>query len=607
MNNYYKWYSRVVWIGILSNFALAVPSLFAANAFLSWLGMPTASPEMWPSFSANLLILLSLFYIPAALDPIRYSLCAWLTIVARLAGVVFFLGFNQDYLVFGLFDLAFLIPQFALLMLARRNADWSVVRMRLAVVALPLVLILAMFAYWNLFRQTPPKQFASNEEHFLYGSVGTEAGNGVPYWIWLVLPRVFPDLLPAPGGYEALGLYSQEGHELPAGITKRHIGFDRVSINCAFCHAGTYRLKPSDKPAVVPGAPTQTVSPQNYLRFLFACARDPRFNSQTIMAEIDKNYHLSWTEHALYKYLLVPFTKRTLLQQQRVRNIYGFMQENPPWGRGRIDPFNPIKYQLLRQPVDGTIGNSDMVPLWNQKQHANYSLHWDGLNTNLQEVVITSAIGDGTPLSWVDEDWGKSETESSLKRVKNFISEIQPPKFPYPVDATLAAKGKLVYDRDCAACHAIGGARTGTVEPVDNPSLKTDPHRIAMWTAGAAQAYNDYAKRYTWKFNHFVKVNGYVNVPMEGIWLRGPYLHNGSVPTLADLLEQPENRPKLFYRGYDVVDPVKVGFVTDWPEKETTGFRYDTAVQGNSNQGHLWGTQLPPDDKRAMLEYMKTL
>ena len=58
-----------------------------------------------------------------------------------------------------------------------------------------------LFVYNQFFREEPAPFFESDEEHFLYGSVGTEADQGVPYWIWLVLPRVFPDLLPAPGGY----------------------------------------------------------------------------------------------------------------------------------------------------------------------------------------------------------------------------------------------------------------------------------------------------------------------------------------------------------------------------------------------------------------------
>jgi hypothetical protein len=104
-----------VWIGIAANLGIALPALIAPNAMLKMLGFPESEPAMWPSFAANLLILLSLFYVPPAMDPVRYRFSAYLTLVARLAGVIFFCGFHRDYILFGWFDLAFLVPQSLLL------------------------------------------------------------------------------------------------------------------------------------------------------------------------------------------------------------------------------------------------------------------------------------------------------------------------------------------------------------------------------------------------------------------------------------------------------------------------------------------------------------
>ena len=79
------------------------------------------------------------------------------------------------------------------------------------------------------------------------------------------------------------------------------------------------------------------------------------------------------------------------------------------------------------------------------------------------------------------------------------------------------------------------------------------------------------------------------------------------MPTLRDLLEPPERRPAVFYRGYDVYDQVRVGFVTDVAEENGRPFfRYDTSIPGNGNGGHVYGTTLNDDDKRAIVEYMKT-
>ena len=115
---------------------------------------------------------------------------------------------------------------------------------------------------------------------------------------------------------------------------------------------------------------------------------------------------------------------------------------------------------------------------------------------------------------------------------------------------------------------------------------------------------------YPQRFSHFRKTNGYANSPLDGIWLRAPYLHNGSVPNLRELLEPADTRTKLFYRGNDVYDPQNVGFVSNIAEQEGHKFfAYDTAKRGNGNgghTGHVYGTDLPPEQKRALLEYLKT-
>ena len=464
-----------------------------------------------------------------------------------------------------------------------------------------------LFAYDRFFREEPAPFFASDEEHFLYGSIGTEAEQGVPFWIWLVLPRVFPEHLPRPGGYASLGLLGVDGHEMPIGFSKVTVGFPRVGINCAVCHAASLRATPTDPPTIYPAGPSHQTTEQQYLRFLFACASDPRFTADTLLAEIARNVTLSTIDSLLYRFVIIPGTKRALLQLQE-RDAW--MSRNPDWGRGRIDPFNPVKFTTLKQPVDTTIGNSDMVPLWNLKQHAGYAYHWDGLNTNLKEVVLSSAIGDGATTKWVDRDnrkWDSTDprTMSSLRRIQNYIEGLSAPKYPFPVDQALAAEGSQIYADHCASCHAPGGARTGTVVPATE--VGTDRHRLEMWTPASATAYNAYGEGHDWKFSHFRTTNGYVSVPLDGVWLRAPYLHNGSVPNLAALLEPVDRRPSRFSRGYDVYDPLQVGFVTDGSAAQTAGTSYDTAQPGNSNAGHTYGTDLPAPSKRALLEFLKTL
>lgn len=464
-----------------------------------------------------------------------------------------------------------------------------------------------LFTYVRFFREAPAPYFASDEEHFLYGSVGTEADQGVPYWIWLVLPRIFPDHLPAPGGYASIGVLGRDGHEMPIGLSKVTVGFPRVGINCAMCHTASFRAKPGDVPTIYPAAASHQTGEQEYLRFLIACASDARFTADTILAEIAKNTRLSFMDRLLYRFAIIPGTKRALL---RLRDQDGWMNDRPDWGRGRIDPFNPVKFGILRQPVDDTIGNSDMMPLWNEARRDGTAYHWDGLSTNLREVVQSSALGDGASRKWVERDYARwDETDptrmSSLRRVFNYIGALQAPKYPLAIDATLAGAGAPLYQTHCAECHAPGGRRFGSVIPVEE--VGTDRHRLDMWTSEAVSAYNAYGDGYRWKFSGFRKTDGYTAVPLDGIWLTAPYLHNGSVPTLADLLEPVASRPTRFWRGDDLFDADKVGFVSQGEEAERVGTPFDVTKPGNANAGHTYGSDLTPDEKRALLEYLKTL
>lgn len=91
--------------------------------------------------------------------------------------------------------------------------------------------------------------------------------------------------------------------------------------------------------------------------------------------------------------------------------------------------------------------------------------------------------------------------------------------------------------------------------------------------------------------------------PLNGAWASGPYLHNGSVPTLYDLLRPAKQRPTRFAVGRWEYDPKKVGRVTEGTAPEV----FDTSLTGNSNAGHEYGTALAEEDRWALVEYLKTL
>jgi hypothetical protein len=91
---------------------------------------------------------------------------------------------------------------------------------------------------------------------------------------------------------------------------------------------------------------------------------------------------------------------------------------------------------------------------------------------------------------------------------------------------------------------------------------------------------------------------------LNGIWATGPFLHNGSVPSLHDMLLPPDQRPQTFYVGSRELDPIRVGFVN---EQNPRTMEFDTTIVGNGNQGHTYGTTLSSSEKEALLEYLKGL
>jgi len=441
--------------------------------------------------------------------------------------------------------------------------------------------------------------YADPVEHFKYGSIGAETDRGgIPYWIWRVMPSVCPDLLPdRPGsGYERFGfVYESPSAGRPIGISYRRRQVGLIGVNCATCHTGTIRDAPGGPRRIVLGMPSHQLDLQAYARFMLACGRDARFNADTVIAEIAKVHpEMTARERALYRLAILPLSRWAF---DKAVPHFAWQDRRPREGPGRVDTFNPYKV-LFQFPMeqDETVGTADLPTLFDQKAKDGYQLHWDGNNSSATERNKSAAIGGGCNENSIDLP--------SIKRVEDWIWELRPPAFPAHVDAALAARGEALYRQHCAECHAPGGRRTGTVVSIEE--IGTDPQRLLSFTPALAEKMNTWGTGREWKFTHFRKTDGYAAMLLEGVWLRAPYLHNGSVPTLRDLLNTPAERPAVFYRGYDVYDYQNVGFVTTGAGARREGVEYRTDMKGNGNSGHLYGTTLDGSEKEALIEFLKT-
>ena len=321
---------------------------------------------------------------------------------------------------------------------------------------------------------------------------------------------------------------------------------------------------------------------------------------------------------------------------------FAWTASRPRWGPGRDAPMNLTKFNFLQMPDDGTVDHTDFPAIWHladrEQPGRTYEhsqpiashtmlMNLDGATTSFRSVIIDSALG-----------LGARNTPFFRRRVPellDWLREVRPPAYPFPIDTEKAERGAGVFEAHCATCHAPGrDNRLGTVIPIEE--IGTDRERLDAWQhRGAAQKANEKVASMGITRTPMIETGGYIAVQLDGIWLRAPYLHNGSVPTLRDLLEPAERRPRVFCRGYDVLDPVGVGFIADaridprcaepgppatpspwdrrlpdgrrdeWPQPRV--WKYYVAERGNGNGGHEIGTRLPAEEKDALIEYLKTL
>jgi len=197
----------------------------------------------------------------------------------------------------------------------------------------------------------------------------------------------------------------------------------------------------------------------------------------------------------------------------------------------------------------------------------------------------------------------RSVIPANFTRVTDWLLTRKPPAYPFPMDADKSARGALLWKKNCASCHDFGQPDTGMVT-VGLEQLGTDPYRVNSFTLGLVDKFHQFNTP-PFVFNAYRKTPSYSNTPTDGIWMRAPYLHNGSVPSLWELLQVPDKRTKTFYRGSNVYDPKNVGFVSTGPGPGL--FKFDTHELGNGNGGHTFGTDLSDDQKWDLIEYMKSL
>lgn len=418
---------------------------------------------------------------------------------------------------------------------------------------------------------------------------------------------------------------------LPVGMSVKLVNGQRASprsvfFNCAACHSAdmTYR----GRTLRIDGAPAQFDMAGFVVELLSSIdstltnpERAAAFLSRLSPKDVSLENARRQLDSAADALRLV---KSKLVYVQRLRGL----RTTTFAGYGRLDAFVAArnllfgdKYQLdVNSPVS-------LPPIFGMSRLRYY--HYDNNTNSILQRNIGEDLGVGAV---ADMNSGESTVEvRHLLRLEDIARRLPVPRWPEeifgPLDSERVRRGALLYQKECAACHEAAADGTVPDRVIELSKIGTDANRLLNFSkpiddkpfSTALAQVLDKVERRAFERDKITAAEaarleppqivwrttaGYSCRPIDGVFATAPYLHNGSVPTLYDLLLPPAERPKTFLTGGREFDPRKVGYVTDGAAGAT--FLFDTTLPGNHNGGHVYGTTLAEPARLDLLEYLKS-
>lgn len=488
-------------------------------------------------------------------------------------------------------------------------------------------------------------------EFFLHGSMSTEF---VPEPVLRAFIRVYPDLFPSQD-LSHLGLIPDPAFGWPVGFSRAPVphlgGLSAVGVNCAACHVGEVTSAQGAAPVRVLGVTAQfdaeaffgavivstfrSADPAGMKRFLAAYLNvsEPKGGDeaqellssqwqrqeQKIAATISADpsgskglapgtlHPLAGAEVRLDRPLLEGGIDLASLSHSMLKLFHNMraalhVPDQPPdhappaSGPGRNDAFGLLSAVLFGAPQPYAPVKYGLV--WNVDQR--HWVHWDGNTQSPLGRNLLASLGLGAPLV------GKRGLlDLALVQRHTELSEhIRPPRYPFAIDAEAARGGAAHYRARCAACHD-GPENDTRLHAV--AEVGTEPRRAELFSPTQANLFNKFLAELETPGYRPASEPGiratqkYWAASLWGVWARAPFLHNGSIRTMQELLTPPAGRAKTFRRGSRVYDAAQMGYADEG------AYLFDTSVPGNANTGHDYGTDLTVAQKRELIEYLKSL
>lgn len=314
---------------------------------------------------------------------------------------------------------------------------------------------------------------------------------------------------------------------------------------------------------------------------------------------------------------------------------------NAAEGRGRSTPFNfchvrgtneagnmsvyliafrdpDLKFRKPPLELDMTEQLCEDVPAWWHLKKKKTMYHTGGTSARSVRSLMQFMMH---PLNSAE---AIKQEEATFVDIQAYLLSLQPPKYPFAIDPELARKGEKLFGQSCARCHGTygpDGSYPNKIVPIDE--IGTDRRRFEGISEKFGRHYNKswFAQEKSgWLADEYQAsaTAGYQAPPLDGIWATAPYFHNGAAPTVYHVLNS-KARPKIFTRSYrtdkDAYDPVKLGWKIEVLDRALDATApalerrkiYDTTQPGRGNHGHTYGDKLSDDERRAVIEYLKTL
>jgi hypothetical protein len=493
---------------------------------------------------------------------------------------------------------------------------------------------------------------ADEYKSFKNAALGT---SGIPMIMLRLFPELFPHIWGPPSlGFAPVGLGPdtlEPGRVLPLGLGYAPsepaiptqfgpVNLNVVQLTCAGCHTGRVVGENGSVQHII-GAPST-----QFTRFrgsVFATVTDPGYTAAAFTAALNAKppgwvYGVSdpaavqkeMIERAVFN-AIAP----TVVDNLRAGSIAGAQRfartlgaytygltPNAPNPSGSTpgyldaigagitivinpDVLTPAQVAAAVPPLPAMI---DIMSVWNQKDRP--TAQWDGSIASKLHRNLAAELGVVGRPDKLNMD--------NVNKTTAYTENLPSNPYPFDIETASAARGRHLFDQNCASCHAPGN--TAIFAPA---AVGTDANRAVIWTpysmagltaalrAGCTDvvACNNPDGSPVPDSQIIASTGGYMALPLDGIWARAPYLHNGSVPSMYALLTG--DRPVKFQRGNIAYDQERMGFV------DTAGpftAEYDTTRSGNSNVGHDtpafngsvdWANE--PQKLKDLISYLKTL